>query len=649
MNDLNIEQELNEEQCAAVMASDGPVLVIAAAGTGKTRTLTYRVAHLVQSGVPAGRILLLTFTNRAAQEMMERARQLVGEEVNGLWGGTFHHVANRLLRRHANALGYHPDYTILDSSDSEHLVKTIVTELGVNSKHFPKASVLQSLFSLAANKCVDVEYLAMDHFGEHTINIANVMDVYNEFCLRKRRLNAMDFDDMLVNALELFKKNPDICAMYQEQFLHVLVDEFQDTNLIQGEWVDLLAAGHRNLLVVGDDFQSIYSWRGANYRNILNFPDKYTDAQVYKLETNYRSTPDILDIANACIAGNPEQFQKNLRSMRPHLMKPKLLDLRSGYEQASTIISEIKRLTSDGGYTTNDIVVLYRSHFHAMEMQMELTKQGIDFQITSGQRFFESSHVKDVCTLVRLAGNSADELAFRRLLGLLPRVGEKTASKIWYKLEQRMDLWNPVLRQVLMDALPKATKEYWRPVHEMFDSMDKEDALAKPHMIMKRFVDAFYDNYAIETFENYARRLEDVEALITFASQFDTLQSFLHEMALQTNLDAEASQSKSKDEGGGLRLTTIHQAKGLEWPVVFILWVCEGMFPSSKCTEDHEKVAEERRLFYVAVTRAKDHLYLCRPSMRRMPDGSIIPCPPSRFINEIDPSLLNVRKAARRW
>ena len=639
MKPLNIEKELNDEQQAAVLAPDGPVLIIAAAGTGKTRTLTYRVAHLVQQGVPAHRILLLTFTNKAAKEMMERARSLVGGAISGLWGGTFHGVANRLMRAHAERLGYQPNHAVLDTDDAQRIIKSCIDELNLKSKHFPKPAVLHNLFSLAINKSKTVEELAISRFACHDISIESVLEVHRLFKERKLELNGMDFDDMLVNALTLFKEHKDIREHYQELFLHVLVDEFQDTNSIQGEWVDILSAKHRNLLVVGDDFQSIYSWRGANFKNIINFPDHYPDAHVYKLETNYRSTPDILDIANKCIEGNPEQFQKTLRAIRKPHEKPRLIHSRTGPEQARYIIDQIRRLLLQG-YKPGDIAILYRAHFHAMELQLELNRVGINYVITSGTRFFEQVHIKDVCAIARLAGNAHDELSFRRLLGFLPGVGPKTCARLWLKLRKQFNVWDPDQLNTLRSALPKKAIDIWNEIQRVFEVLVETEVEAKPNLILEQFMDCFYDEYAVENFDNYDNRREDINGMIDFAAKYTSLQKFLQEMALQTNLDNEAHQKDNSDKNEKLRLTTVHQAKGLEWPVVFILWLAEGMFPGSRSMETPGGEAEERRLFYVAATRAKDELYLCSPQTRRSRDGQLSYCMPSRFINEIPESMM---------
>jgi len=635
---INFENALNAEQLAAVQAPDGPVLVIAAAGTGKTRTLTYRVAWLVERGVDPHRVLLLTFTNRAAREMLERAQALVGERVGGLWGGTFHHMANRMLRRHADAIGYGNDYTILDQDDARGLVRQCADELDLLGKHFPKPDVLLGLISLAANREAPVDEIAREHFEDEPINIEDIVRVHAAYAAKKRQLNAMDFDDLLVNGLLLFRDHPEILARYQERFLYTLVDEYQDTNPIQAEWVDRIAAQHRNLLVVGDDFQSIYSWRGADFRNIMSFPDRYADATVFKLETNYRSLPEILDVANACIAGNPEQFQKNLRAVRKGHHKPRLVHLRDGGQQARYVVQRVADLRRRGR-PAGDIVVLYRAHFHAMELQLELARSRIPYVVTSGVRFFEQAHIKDICAIPRLLANPGDELAFRRLLGLLPKVGEKTCARIWEKLGRKADLREPDRRRQLADLLPAAASKHWKMMEPVFQSLENPAPGNPAGELIFQFTQVFYRHYAAETFDNFQRRLEDIAEVINFTGRFETLEAFLGEVALMSNLDAENDELQAGDEAP-LKLTTVHQAKGLEWGVVFVLWLTQGMFPSSRALNDAGGAAEERRLFYVATTRAKDELYLCVPEVRRMRDGGVMFCDPSMFVQELKGSLV---------
>ncbi len=634
---MNFHEELNEEQYAAVTAPDGPSLVIAAAGTGKTRTLVYRVAWLIEQGVDPNRILLLTFTNKAAREMLDRAHDLTGGAVSGLLGGTFHHLANRLLRRHAREVGFGNDYTILDSDDAKKLMKSCVDELELDDEHFPKPQVLLSLYGLASGSQKPLDELAYAWFDDTPINIDDVLKLRDHYVKRKKALNVMDFDDLLLYALKLFQTSEFAREQYQERFQYVLVDEYQDTNTIQAEWVHLLAVKHKNLMVVGDDFQSIYSWRGADYHNFLSFPKRYPDTQTYKLEVNYRSTPEILDVANACIAGNPHQFQKTLRSVRESIAKPSLAMLRDGDEQARYVIAKIEELKRQGT-KLSDIAVLYRSHFHAMELQMALTHARFPFQVTSGIRFFEQAHVKDACTVLRLLENPADELAFKRLLEMFPKLGPKTADKIWKKLGSRFEARKPEAHTQLLAALPASTESIWKAIQPVFLAYEAESLCDDPGEIIYRFNKAFYGEYLVETFENAKHRQEDLDSLIDFTARFETCSAFLSEMALLTNLDAEAETAPAGQDG--VRLSTVHQAKGLEWKAVFVLWLNEGLFPSSKSVEQVGGESEERRLFYVAVTRAEDQLFLCCPQVRRKHDGGVIYYEPSTFIREIPENLL---------
>lgn len=643
-NRIDYAAELNAEQQAAVTAPDGPVLVIAAAGTGKTRTLVYRVAYLVEGGHDPNSILLLTFTNRAAHEMLERARGLVGGAVSGLWGGTFHHMANRLLRRHAAAVGYQSDYTILDSDDARRLVRHCSQELKLTDKHFPKPDVLLGLYGLAASTERPVVALAEERFAYSKVEPDDIVAVHDAYEKRKRRLNAMDFDDLLTNGLRLLTDNPDLCERYRQQFGHILVDEYQDTNTVQAHWVDLLTGPGGNVLVVGDDFQSIYSWRGADYRNIISFPERYPNAHVYYLVTNYRSVPEILQMANACIAGNPKQFQKTLQAVRDPYERPNYVELHDGHDQANFIIEEARRLRMEG-YRYSEMVVLYRAHYHAMELQMALSRdQSVPYVITSGIRFFEQGHIKDVCALLRLLANPGDELAFQRLCCLWKRLGPKTALRIWNGLGGRCDLRKDATRERVAKGLPAPAREGWNTVEMIAADFDRDELAKDPGEIIHRFLAGFYEDYARETFENADRRLEDLNELMRYTTNFPTLDAFLSEMALQTNLDAEA-EIAAQQQDDVLRLSTIHQAKGLEWKVVFLCWVADGMFPAMRAVnESEEGLAEERRLFYVALTRAKDALYLCVPRQRRARDGSPQYLTPSTFLQELAPDLMSRRR-----
>ena len=431
---LNIDyaRELNPQQLAAVTASPGPTLVIAGAGSGKTRTLIYRVAYLLEQGIPADRILLLTFTNKAAAEMMRRVTDLLGHDLRALWGGTFHAIGARILRLHADVLGYRRDFTILDRDDAKDLIKACMADAKIDKKdkHFPKPDVLNEIFSLATNTHKTTDELVagqFSHFSQFAVEIAGLQKRY---AARKRATNGMDFDDLLALWLKLLQDHADLRDHYQRRFQFILVDEYQDTNQLQGDLIDLLAGRHHNVTVVGDDAQSIYAWRGANFANILDFPKRHPGAQVFKIETNYRSTPEILNVANAVIAANVNQFAKELAPACPSGLKPALVQCQDAAQQAAFIAQRALELREEGT-SLNHIAVLYRSHFHALELQLELTRRQIPFSITSGIRFFEQAHIKDATAYLKFVANPQDEVSFKRLVQLLPGIAAKGADKLW--------------------------------------------------------------------------------------------------------------------------------------------------------------------------------------------------------------------------
>ena len=637
---MDFQKELNEEQYAAVTAPDGPALVVAAAGTGKTRTLIYRLAHLVtEKNVQPQEVLLLTFTNKAAKEMLSRAETLVQRRFNSGYSGTFHSFANRLLRSHADAIGFGRDFTILDADDAKKLMRACIDELDVEKKHFPKPDVLLSLFGVVSGRMGDLSAAVDERFELTEVDGDDVLKVHARYQARKRESNSMDFDDLLIHVLQLLTENKKIRTFYQDEFKYVLVDEYQDTNAIQAALVNHLVQSHGNLMVVGDDFQSIYSWRGADFRNFLDFEKFYPGAQTFKLQINYRSTPEILDVANEVIAGNPDQFQKELQAVRENGALPHLVKVRDGSAQARYVIEKARELNRKG-IPLSEICVLYRAHFHAMELQMELAHAQMQYIVTSGVRFFEQAHVKDVCTVLRLLINPSDELAFTRLVEMLPRVGKKGSHKIFHKLGGRVNLQRPETHEELLAALPAVAREGWEAIKPIFLAYREDNLQNDPGEIIFRFNKAFYTEYMVENFDNHKFRSEDLDGLIDFTVKFDSTEAFLSEIALLSNLDSGGGKAPSDEENqDALRLSTIHQAKGLEWKAVFVLFLNEDMFPSKKAIEEAGD-SEERRLFYVAVTRAEDELFLCSPMVRRQRDGGIIFLDPSRFLAEIPEKLL---------
>jgi len=667
---IDYARELNEQQLAAVTAPPGPSLVIAGAGSGKTRTLTYRVAYLLEQGIPPDRFLLLTFTNKAAKEMMRRVADLLGQELASLWGGTFHSIGNRILRQHATLLGYQRDFTIMDRDDSKDLIKACVADAGIETKgtHFPKPEVINEIFSLAVNTHNSVEriideryfYLLEKYEGESELD-EDVSRLFQLYARRKRATNAMDFDDLLALWLKLLEKHEDVREHYQRRFQFILVDEYQDTNKLQSDLIDLLAARHRNVMVVGDDAQSIYAWRGANFQNILKFPERYPEVKIYKIETNYRSTPEILRVANTTIAANRNQFTKKLTPARKSGMKPALVECRDSAWQSAFVCQRVLQLRDEGA-SLNQIAVLYRSHFHALELQLELTKRQIPFSITSGIHFFEQAHIKDATAYLKFVANPRDEVSFKRIVQLLPGIAAKGADKLWKKfsfefgisgsdsVDAITEAQNPKLEtensklatalQSCASGVPKKTAIAWAQFVTTISQLENEAVRKSAAKMLRLVIDAGYDDYLKETYDNYERRLDELQQLAEFAFQFASLEDFLTQLALLTNLEAEDEQPAGSDDEQ-LRLSTIHQAKGLEFDVVFVIMLCDGLFPSARSLESQEGEEEERRLMYVAVTRARNELYLSYPLIRATPgNAGDLMQQPSRFLEEIPKALI---------
>jgi DNA helicase-2/ATP-dependent DNA helicase PcrA len=641
---IDYAKELNQQQLAAVTAPPGPALVIAGAGSGKTRTLTYRVAFLLEQGIPPESVLLLTFTNKAAKEMMQRVSGLLGGELSGLWGGTFHSIGARILRRNARALGYEPDFSILDREDAKDLLKACLADMKIDPKAegFPKPDVLGDVFSLAINKDQPVEAVLKEQFDYLLPAVEQMTRAHERYQARKKTANAMDFDDLLALWLRLLQEHREAREEQQRRFQFLLVDEYQDTNRIQGALLDLLAARHDNIMVVGDDSQSIYSWRGAHFQNILKFPDRHPKAVVYRIETNYRSTPEILHLANAAIAANVEQFPKKLAAVRPSGAKPVLVACGDGGEQAAFVAQRILELREEGR-PLEKMAVLYRSHFHALELQMELTKRQIPFSITSGIRFFEQAHIKDVAAHLKFIANPRDEAAFKRIVRLLPGVGARSADKIWSAFQAAHSAGAglaKVLRKIT-PSVPGKAGEDWEQFAETIAQLEEPEARKSAARMIELVMEAGYEDYMMEEFANYRNRQEDIEQLANFALQFNSVEEFLTQLALQTTVEAETSGPNRRDEEGVL-LSTIHQAKGLEFDVVFIIMLCDGLFPAARAIESPEGEEEERRLFYVAITRARDELYLTYP-MIRVTRGtwSEQPQQASRFLAELPVDLLD--------
>ncbi|GAB6267384.1 MAG: UvrD-helicase domain-containing protein [Smithella sp.] len=636
---IDYEKELNREQYRVVTEEGGPLLVLAGAGSGKTRTLTYRVARLLESGIQQENILLATFTNKAARSMLNRVESLINSDTRNIMGGTFHHVAHLVLRKHAHYLGYKTNFSIVDSEDSRQIISTCMGELKIDPKlsKFPKSNILAEIISLTVNtqNTLDDVLESRYPFFLHLINEINqIACLYEQ---KKKELVVMDFDDLLNNCRTLLKENPDILKTLSGRFEHILVDEYQDTNIIQADIVDLLASCHRNLMVVGDDSQSIYSFRGANFNNIINFPHRYPDCKIFKLETNYRSTPEILNLANLSITNNEKQFPKELKAVRDSGMRPVMVSARNVVKQADFVAQRVTELIRSG-VPLKEIAVLYRAHYHSMEMQMEFVRRDIPFDMRSGIRFFEQAHIKDVTSYMRILVNPRDELAWRRLLIMYPKVGKVTFNKIWQYLKKEENPLKAVLKDEFIKTMSKSAKpgleECRKTIMLLLELPEKE-------RIPEKVIDVLlnrggYRVYLQDNYSDASSREEDLIQLGNFSAQFIQMEDFLNELALLTNMAKEENVSEEDDEDK-IALSTIHQAKGLEWAYVFLIWCADGMIPLQRALKEQYGEEEERRLFYVAVTRAKDQLYLCYPALDYTRSSGVLNLAPSRFIREIAP------------
>ncbi|MGB9699333.1 MAG: ATP-dependent helicase [Thermodesulfobacteriota bacterium] len=639
---LNYEKELNAQQLAVVKAAAGPTLVIAGAGSGKTRVVTYRVAHLVESGIEPQRILLLTFTNKAAREMLRRVEELVpgaADASQRVWGGTFHHMGNRILRRHAPLVGFQPNFSILDREDARKLMDACISDLKIKPKssRFPKGEVLENILGLTINTKEGLEEIILDRYPFFSPLLGEIQAVMQRYKQRKKELNVMDFDDLLYYWEVLLREHPEVRTRYGQQFQHILVDEYQDTNLLQADILDLLARDHRNLMVVGDDSQSIYSFRGANFANILTFPERYPDARVYKLEINYRSTPQILHLANLSIRHNRYQFQKKLKTARNSGPLPYLVSTPDVMEQAFFVAQQIAE-AHQKGIPWGEIAVLYRAHYHSMELQMELTRRGIPFEVRSGLRFFEQAHIKDVSAFLKIICNPLDELAWRRVLLLYPQIGKSTAQKIWHLassgiLTPQAD-WDA---KEIREKIPRRAWETWSQFNKTLSQLRKMQQTLGPDKMIELIIKEGYEDYLKSRYPDYESRLDDLKQLASFAQNYTSLHDFLSELALLTSLEGEMTSLRNGGAEGKVTLSSVHQAKGLEWSWVFIIWLAEGKFPSIRSISENGGAGEEeeRRLFYVAVTRARDELYLCYPLFAPDRGGRELWQKPSRFISEL--------------
>ena len=625
---------LNSQQLAAVTAGEGPSLVIAGAGSGKTRTLVYRVAYLIDSGIDPSHILLLTFTRKSSQEMLERAGELIGVRSEQVRGGTFHSVANMLLRRYGRSIGLEPGFTILDRSDAEDLIALVRAQLGLNEKdkRFPRKGTIAEMFSKSENTLrplAEIVVEEFDHFSDHLDALEQLQRGYQA---SKRQRQLVDYDDLLVLLRRLLMENEDVRRTISSLYRYILVDEYQDTNRLQADVVRHLASTHQNVMVVGDDAQSIYAFRGATFKNIMEFPTLFPGTTIYKLEENYRSTQPILNLANAIIEEAKEKYSKHLFTRKLDGPLPVLVEAAGENAQSRFIAQKILELREEG-VPLGEMAVLFRSSFHSFDLEIELSRHGLPFIKRGGVKFIETAHVKDLLAHLRVVANPLDAVSWHRVLMLVEGVGPKKAKDVMAALVK-----SPNPYQALSEVTGRSGKGL-KDLALTLDSLAGAGDLRPAEQV--NHIYEYYLPILKAQYDDYPKRTRDLEHLQTIAEGYQGVETFLSDLALEPPDGSAAGVEASDRDDERLVLSTIHSAKGLEWQCVFVIWIVDGRFPSVYSFSEDEELEEERRLFYVSVTRAKQHLYLTYPINVFDRGSGMLLSKPSRFLDPVSPALLD--------
>lgn len=625
-----LREDLNSSQCAAVEHADGPLLVIAGAGSGKTRTLTHRVARLVAEGVPPAAILLLTFTRRASQEMLLRASRLLDQRCERVSGGTFHSFANLNLRRYALHVGLSPDFVILDRTDAEDLIAML--RKGAD-RTLPRKNTLADIFSRSVNKVVPIEDIVLKdypHLWDQLEDIGSIGEAYSQ---RKREHRYLDYDDLLVYFKRLLQEFPDVRRRISSSYRYLMVDEYQDTNKLQAEILYLLTDVNRNIMVVGDDSQSIYAFRGANFRNIMEFPSLFPGTRIIALEENYRSTQPILNLTNIIIERAREKYSKHLFTRRTDGDPPQLIEAEDEHSQSLFIVEKIQQLVH-GGLRLGQIAVLFRASFHSFDLEIELAREGIPFIKVGGFRFTESAHIKDVLAHLRVIASPYDRISWYRILQRVEKVGPRGAERIFESIVSGREGVAGLFEWRGKNPGIERLKDLYQLIRA--DAMSLAD--------MGAAVIEYYTPILKRDFDDHPKRMKDLEQLLGIMERYRRLEPFLTDMALEPpNTSADETLYARHDENDRLVLSTIHSAKGLEWQCVFVIWALDGRFPSLYALSDDEDLEEELRLMYVAATRARENLFFTHPRQAYDRSFGIVLNRPSRFIDMIPDRILKKR------
>ena len=627
-------EALNPAQYDAVTTLEGPLLVIAGAGSGKTRTLTYRVARLVEEGIPPSAILLLTFTRRAAQEMLRRAAVLLDQRCERVAGGTFHSFANVTLRRYATRLGFESGINIVDRADAEDVINLLRARMGLNRKErrFPRKRTIVTMYSRAVNKALSVEQVVREDYPHFQKETTDLLRLYENYQTYKRKNVLMDYDDLLVYLRDLLEKDPDVQETLSQTYRYVMVDEYQDTNKIQADIIRLLAATHNNVMVVGDDSQSIYSFRGANFRNIMDFPAMFPGTKTITLEENYRSTQPILNVANQIIEGAREKYTKVLFTRKKEGPLPALVVAEDERTQSQFLSQRILELREEG-VPLNEIAVLFRSSYYSFDLEIDLNHRNIPFVKVGGFKFMETAHIKDLLAHMKILANPLDTVSWHRVLLLVESIGPKAADEICQSITNS---GKGLSGLASVKAKPRYAQSFER-LRKRLQSLDENhlNTFEIGTGLMR-----YYQPILEKKYDNHPKRAKDLEHLLTIMDRYQGLENFLSDMALEPPNASVDDILASDYEDEQLVLSTIHSAKGLEWHTVFIISALEGRFPVTYAARSDEEMEEELRLMYVAATRAKENLYFTYPINIYDRGTGIIFSRPSRFIEGFSQEIL---------
>ena len=628
---VNYEEDLNEAQLEAVKSKDGPILVIAGAGSGKTKTLTYRVARLIEDGIKPENILLLTFTKKAAAEMLSRATIVLDNRCEKVAGGTFHSFANIILRKYSKLLGLKNNFTIMDRADCEDVINHIVGQLfPKKEKRFPKKSTLLDIYSKSINKVTPTKQIIADEFPQFAHCEDKIIEVHKAYVAYKRENSVLDYDDLLLYIKLLLENNDGLRKRLSNEYKYIMVDEYQDTNTLQADVIRLLASEHNNIMAVGDDAQSIYSFRGANYRNILDFPRLFENTKIIKLEQNYRSTQNILKLTNEIISKAKEKYTKNLFSNIVSPQVPALICAKDTQMEADFICQRILELL-DEDISLSDICVLTRNARMSYNLEIELSKRAIPFQKFGGPKFMETAHIKDVVAHLRVILNPDDVISLTRILLLLKGVGASTVNNIM-----------PIIKGDLkpdIKLLPSNKSQSLTPLFNTLGQLRDYSTTKKPEEIVSAVIN-YYRPILKDKYDDFSKREKDLDHFEYLSTQYSNLEDFISDLALEPPDASVEGMYKKNSDDEALTISTIHSAKGLEWDSVFIIGAVDGRFPSAYSFNSEEEMDEELRLMYVATTRAKNNLYITYPVDMYDYSMNMVLSKPSRFLDGIPDDIL---------